>query len=198
MATITKEDIAAVILCGGQAKRMGSRDKGLIALNNKPLISYSASIISKATSSIMVSANTNLDAYQEYGEVVRDNLAGFQGPLAGISSALEKTKKPYLLVTPCDGPFIQEILIKRFIQAMSDKGTKLCVASDGGKIQPTFAFIDVSMKRNLEKFLHKGERKLGKWFKDNGAKEVDFSDQKQMFVNLNSPQDFEKLSITHS
>jgi molybdopterin-guanine dinucleotide biosynthesis protein A len=42
----------------------------------------------------------------------------------------------------------------------------------------------------LANYLAAGERKLGQFFKDNHAVEVDFSDESQMFVNLNSPEDF--------
>lgn len=190
MKNIVKSDITAVVLAGGQATRLQGQDKGLVLFNNKPLISYVIDIIHQDVDSILVSANRNIGLYQEFGEVVTDELINFQGPLSGISAALNKTKTPYLLIVPCDGPFINRVLIQRLIKGMNQTDVKLCVATDGVKMHPTFALIDVNLKDNLNEFLAQGDRKLGFWFKRNHALEVDFSDQKKLFINLNSPEDF--------
>ena len=36
--SIDREDITAVILAGGQGRRMGGQDKGLIEFDGKPLV----------------------------------------------------------------------------------------------------------------------------------------------------------------
>ncbi len=190
MKSIIKSDITAVILSGGQAMRMNHQDKGLILFNNKPLISYVVDIIYQDVHSILVSANRNLDAYQKFGKVITDSLPDFQGPLAGILSALIKVKTKYLLVVPCDGPFINQSLVVRFLKNMQQSDVSICVAIQGQKMHPTFSLISVSLKGNLSEFLAQGNRKMSMWFKSNHAQEVDFSDQVDMFINLNSPEDF--------
>ncbi|HAP45490.1 MAG TPA: molybdenum cofactor guanylyltransferase, partial [Gammaproteobacteria bacterium] len=42
-------------------------------------------------------------------------------------------------------------------------------------------------------FLDSGERKLGLWIEQNDFQKVDFSDQPKVFINLNNPQDFDKI-----
>ncbi len=189
MENISKTDITAVILAGGQAKRMNGKDKGLVLFKEKPLISYVANAIRANVGSIWVSANKNLDLYQKYGEVVTDSFADFQGPLAGISAALGCINTQYLLVVPCDGPYIDKVLIERLTSKMEEHQAKLCVATENGHLHPTFSLIDVSVKAVLDEYLKSGERRLGKFFRDNQALEVDFSDQEKMFVNFNTPQD---------
>ncbi len=190
MKNISKSDITAVILSGGQATRMGGQDKGLILFKNKPLISYVANIINENVNSILVSANKNLDLYQKFGTVIRDDLSGFQGPLAGVSKAMHVANTPYLLVLPCDGPFVNSLLVERLVQSMQQHEVNICVASNGNKIHPTYSLINIALKDNLDKFLQSGERKFGLWLKNNNALKVDFSDQADIFINLNSPQDF--------
>ena len=190
---IDKNNITAVILSGGRSSRMQGEDKGLILLNDKPLISYVADVVNSKVVRLLISANRNIDAYQKYGEVISDELSDFQGPLAGIVKAMSVVSTPYLLVLPCDSPLVNEIVIDRLIQCMTDKDMDICVAGDGVRIHPTFALIKTSLKDNLLAFLDSGERKLGLWIEQNDFQKVDFSDQPKVFVNLNNPQDFDKI-----
>ena len=190
---IDKNNITAVILSGGRSSRMQGEDKGLILLNDKPLIGYVADVVNSKVVRLLISANRNIDAYQKYGEVISDELSDFQGPLAGIVKAMSVVSTPYLLVLPCDSPLVNEIVIDRLIQCMTDKDMDICVAGDGVRIHPTFALIKTSLKDNLLDFLDSGERKLGLWIEQNNFQKVDFSDQPKVFINLNNPQDFDKI-----
>ena len=190
---IDKNNITAVILSGGRSSRMQGEDKGLILLNDKPLISYVVDVVDGKVGRLLISANRNVEMYQQYGEVISDELADFQGPLAGIAKAFSVVFTPYLLVLPCDSPLVNEIVIDRLIQCMVDKEVDICVADDGARIHPTFALIKTSLKDNLLAFLDSGERKLGLWIEQNNFQKVDFSDQPKVFINLNNPQDFDKI-----
>jgi molybdopterin-guanine dinucleotide biosynthesis protein A len=190
MKNINKSDITAVILAGGRARRLSGEDKGLVLFNEKPLITYAVNLLAGKTQRLLISANRNIERYQVFGEVIFDDLADFQGPLAGILAALKTAKTAYLLVVPCDGPFIKTLLISRLVEAMRRTKSTICVATSDGKMQPTFALIHTNIEPKLANYLAAGERKLGQFFKDNHAVEVDFSDESQMFVNLNSPEDF--------
>ncbi|MGV6826868.1 MAG: NTP transferase domain-containing protein, partial [bacterium] len=86
------DSISAVILAGGRGSRMAGRDKGLLTLENRPLIETVLRQISTQIPSVMISANRNLDHYREYDvPVIPDSLEDFQGPLAGIAAALAYT-----------------------------------------------------------------------------------------------------------
>ncbi len=189
MKNIVKSDITVVILAGGQSARMNHKDKGLILFNGKPLISYVIDIVHQDVCSILISANRNISEYQRFGEVITDSLPGFQGPLAGILSALNKVKTKYLLIVPCDGPFINQSLVTRLLKNMQKPGINICVATQGQKMHPTFSLVSVNLKDNLSEFLEQGNRKMSAWFESNHAQKIDFSDQVNMFTNLNSPKD---------
>ncbi|SMM97823.1 Molybdopterin-guanine dinucleotide biosynthesis protein MobA [uncultured Candidatus Thioglobus sp.] len=186
---LIKQDITAVILSGGKSTRMHGKDKGLILFNDKPLIKYSLEAVSDKVAHILISANRNLQQYRKFGEVISDDLADFQGPLAGISTALQQVKTPYLLVLPCDTPFINSTLISRLIETMSQNKVDICVADDGTKMHPSIAIIECSLKNNLLDFLATGERKLGLWIEQNNFIKVDFSDYPEALANFNNAHD---------
>ncbi|MCS5592066.1 MAG: molybdenum cofactor guanylyltransferase MobA [Gammaproteobacteria bacterium] len=190
---IDKNNITAVILSGGRSSRMQGEDKGLILLNDKPLINYVVDVVNSKVDRLLISANRNIEAYQQYGEVITDELSDFQGPLAGISSALSRAATTYLLTLPCDSPMINKTVVDRLVDTMDRANVDICVADDGLRIHPTISLIKTSLKDNLLAFLDSGERKLGLWIEQNNFQKVDFSDQPKVFINLNNPQDFDNI-----
>lgn len=190
MPNINKNDITAVILSGGQGLRMNRQDKGLMLFNNKPMITYVVDVAGREVARLLISANRNIEKYQQYGEVISDDLNDFQGPLAGISKAISVAKTPYLLVLPCDSPLINQTIIQRLIDAMNKNNADICVADDGVRMHPAIAIIKVKMRNNLLDFLTSGNRKLGLWVQQNNFFKVDFSDCQKTLTNLNTSKDF--------
>jgi len=190
---IDNNNITAVILSGGRSSRMQGEDKGLILLNDKPLISYVVDVVDGKVGRLLISANRNVERYQSYGEVIVDELTDFQGPLAGISTALSKANTTYLLILPCDSPMVNKTVVDRLIGEMDRADVDICVADDGLRIHPTIALIKANLENNLLAFLESGERKLGLWIEQNDFQKVDFSDQPKVFINLNNPQDFDNI-----
>jgi len=193
MKNIIKSDITAVILSGGRSSRMNGEDKGLILLNNKPMISYAANMVKARVGRLLISANRNIEQYQKYGEVITDTLDDFQGPLAGILQAIQSADTDYLLIFPCDAPRLNETVVQRLLDTMNDNTIDICVAGDGMKIHPTIALVKTKLEQDLVDFLASGERKLGFWIEQNNFLKVDFSDCLEVFANLNSPEDFNKF-----
>ena len=98
--------ISAVILAGGQAKRMEGADKGLQLLHGKPLFQFIYDRLHSQVETISINANRNQTIYATAGvPVFGDNLEGFQGPLSGILTALERADSDFVLFVPCDSPF---------------------------------------------------------------------------------------------
>jgi molybdopterin-guanine dinucleotide biosynthesis protein A len=190
MQNINKSDITAVILSGGQGLRMGREDKGLILFQGRVLITYVVAVVEGKVARLLISANSNIEKYQQYGEVISDDLKDFQGPLAGISKALSVVKTPYLLILPCDNPTINQTIITRLIDAMHKNDVAICVANDSVRMHPTIAIIKTNMHSNLSDFLDSGNRKLGLWIQQNNFIKVDFSDYPKALSNLNTHKDF--------
>jgi molybdopterin-guanine dinucleotide biosynthesis protein A len=177
-----------VILAGGQASRMGGQDKGLVQLNDKPLIEHVIERLSSQTSQILINANRNLDTYQQYGEVFRDQFEQFPGPMGGIHAGLINAKTDWVGFVPCDSPLISNDIVERFCREVTDE-TEILVAHDGDHQQPVFTLYHKSVLDRLTAFLERGDRKIILLYNECNTKYVDFSDSPQCFVNLNTPEE---------
>ena len=93
--------LSAVILAGGESKRMG-RDKAWIEKNGVPLIVRAVATVRRAgVEDIFISGRPGVD-YSVLGRpVLYDRQAGL-GPLGGIERALLETRSPLLLVLAVD------------------------------------------------------------------------------------------------
>jgi len=187
---ITKNEITAVILAGGQASRMDGKDKGLIVFRELPLITHVVNVVESKVSQILISANRNFEEYANFGKVIRDDLEGFQGPLAGISKALKVCSTPYLLVLPCDSPLIDEALIDSLIEKMEISKVDICVAHDGSIMHATFALMQTKLEKSLEGFLEEGGRKMALWYRQHSLERIDVSSHLEVLTNINRPEDF--------
>ncbi|XP_014680088.1 PREDICTED: molybdenum cofactor guanylyltransferase-like, partial [Priapulus caudatus] len=154
MQAINHKDITAVILAGGQGRRMGGEDKGLIEFDGRPIIEILIEKLKRQKVEIIINANRNHDIYQSYGlPVVSDELADFQGPLAGFATAINAVKTDYILTLPCDGPFLADSFVDLFIEAQAREQSPISVAFDGERLQPVYALIDVNRLDSLNQFL---------------------------------------------
>ncbi len=78
--------VSAIILSGGRAVRMGGVDKGLVVLQNRPLIQHVVERLLPQVDELIINANREIAAYKKLGlRVLQDEHENFIGPLAGFS-----------------------------------------------------------------------------------------------------------------
>ncbi|EGA66185.1 molybdenum cofactor guanylyltransferase MobA [Vibrio brasiliensis] len=177
-----------VILAGGQATRMGGQDKGLVQLNNKPLIQHVIERLTPQTERILINANRNQDAYTEFAHVFSDQFKDYPGPMGGIHAGLVNAGTDWVGFVPCDSPLINTDLVERFCSAVTDE-TDILVAHDGDHQQPVFTLYHKRVLPKLTAFLERGDRKIILLYKECHTQYVDFSDSPNCFVNLNTPEE---------
>ena len=188
--------ISVIILAGGRGRRMDQRDKGLVELAGKPLVEYVIEAILPQNPNILINANQHLDVYRGYGlPVFSDRLQDFQGPLAGVASAMEQVDTPYLLTLPCDAPFVLPDYQQRMWSGLQSQQADLAVAHDGQRLQPVHALLPVAFRDQLLKFLSGKTRRVDAWYSRFAMGLVDFSDGAHMFHNLNTPEQLEAYSL---
>ncbi len=193
----TRESITGVILAGGAARRMGGRDKGLTPFAGRPLVEWVIEALAPQVATLLLSANRNIETYAAYGfPVVRDAEAGFQGPLAGVLSAMRKAQTAWILTLPCDGPCPPPDLAERLSRALRGLDADLAVATDGQRLQSVHALLPVSLAESLAAFLAGGERKVERWHAQHRVALADFSDRPGSFVNINSAD--EAMALEHA
>lgn len=189
------QDITGVVLAGGRATRWDGRDKGLIEVSGRPMISHVLDALAPQVEQVIISANRNLGEYRAFGlPVVTDASRDFLGPLAGIASGLAAARTEWVAIVPCDSPLLAADCVGRLALACKDdRSTEIAVAHDGERIQPVFALIRRDLLEALDAFLESGERKIDRWYGQQQMQLVDFSDTPDNFLNINRPEDRDLL-----
>jgi len=192
-----RADVSGVILAGGRARRMGGLDKGLVELVGRPMIEHVLDALGPQVGSLLISANRNLDRYSAYGHpVIIDTLQGYMGPLAGMLSAMQRLATAFLVTVPCDAPLLSPDLVSRLYDACVAKGADAAVATDGRRQQPVFLLLRAGMAPALESYLAGGGRRVDTWLAQLRVAETDFSDAPDTFINVNEPDDRQRLEAT--
>ncbi|PJG82061.1 molybdenum cofactor guanylyltransferase MobA [Caviibacterium pharyngocola] len=182
--------ISAVILAGGQAKRMGGADKGLQLFHGEPLFMRVYQRLQAQVEQISVNANRNQARYAQSGlPVFADELSGFQGPLSGMLTALERATTDFVLFAPCDTPFLPLDLAEKLQSAVENRQVFAAYAHDGEREHPTCCLLATSLKDPLARYLQQDQRKILQFLREQHAVAVYFNEQKQAFLNVNTPED---------
>ncbi|MGF1528076.1 MAG: molybdenum cofactor guanylyltransferase MobA [Candidatus Competibacterales bacterium] len=196
MVPLSHLEVTGVILAGGRARRMGGRDKGLIPLAGKPMVSHAIEALAPQVGQVIINANRHLEDYRRWNhDVVEDDstIGDFCGPLAGVLAAMEHSDRPWLLTVPCDSPLLAGDYAQRMIQGLTAAQGVIAVASSGERLQPVFALLQRALAADLRRYLVTGGRKIDQWFAEHRAATVDFSDRPEMFRNVNTPEDLQAL-----
>ena len=181
--------ITALILAGGEGRRLGQKDKGLVELDGRPLISYVLEAISPQVGAVIISANRNLARYHAFGvPVIEDRQSNFQGPLAGMAAAITEARTPYLLTLPCDSPFVPPDLAARMYATLQQEQSELCLARDPQRLQPLFALFSTDLADDLSHSVAAGKLKVEKWMTRHRYSVVEETDPWRFF-NINTPAD---------
>ena len=190
-----REEVTAVVLAGGRARRMGGEDKGLVKVAGKPMVAHTVEVLRMQAVEVIVNANRNADAYRAVTgcRVIADTVGGFAGPLAGMASALEASARRLLLTAPCDSPLVAGELGPRLHAALARDGAEIAVAHDGERMQPVFALLARDLLPDLLAFLGAGERKIDRWYATRHTVTADFSDALDTFLNVNTPLERDRL-----
>ena len=180
--------LAALVLAGGQATRMGGGDKPLLALAGQSLLQRILTRLGAETQRVAISANGDPARFAAFRRpVLPDGRFLGQGPLAGVLAGLDWAAAQgcnTLLTVPGDTPFIPSGLAAALAPAPS------CAAS-GGRIHPLVALWPVMVRDALRARLSTtGGRSVLAFSTSIGTRIVDFPLRPwDPFLNLNDADD---------
>jgi len=179
---------------------MGGGDKCLRKLGGKTILARIIERLGPQVTDIIINANGDPSRFAAFGlPIVSDNLAGHQGPLAGVHTALQwmKVNRPgvdLVVTVATDTPFFPVDLVHRFLNSLGDTSSLRVAQSEGGT-HPVIGLWPVELAEALEHSLRRGERKVTTWTRDHGADPVFFSSidvggrSIDPFFNINAPED---------
>ncbi len=189
--------VCGVLLAGGKSRRMGNRDKALLELNQKPVLSRVIEIAEPQVISLSLNSNADPQKYEDFGfPVISDVVSGYAGPLAGILTGMDWARKKHpcckwLASFACDAPFVPSNLVSRCLHQALENGANLACARSGGRVHPVIGLWSLSLYVSLkEAIINKGIRKVDEWTASHRLVEVEWSDKPfDPFFNINRPED---------
>jgi len=190
---------AAIILSGGQSKRMG-QDKAFISFSGKPLIETVIGKLAPLFSDLIIATNKP-DLYKKYKVKTQTDIVKSRGPLGGIHAGLIASETTYNFIIACDMPFINQDLIKYMLD---EKDNYDVVASKfGGKTHSLFAVYSKNCITSIEKALKTDNFKLRDFLKTVNTKLISEEEVKridpdgQSFININTQDDYKCITKNH-
>ena len=189
---------SAVILAGGQGRRLGYCDKALQSWRGKPLIEWVIDTLQPQVEQIIISRNRQQSDYpysqahsqtQHPHQVCIDQSDGYQGPLAGILAARSLLQHPRILICPCDMPMLPADLVERLDRQLTESKADLVYPYAGERDYFLPVLLQQQAIADLEGHFNRGMRSMREWFATLTANIVAFSDA-EGFSNFNNPADF--------
>ncbi|WP_189576136.1 molybdenum cofactor guanylyltransferase MobA [Marinobacter zhanjiangensis] len=174
---MSKSVIAGLILAGGEGRRMGGVDKGLVDWHGRPLVARVLDALAPVVTAVWISANRSLEEYRLYSDHLISDSDGFQwqGPMAGLLAGLRAAAEcgaDAVLVSPCDTPNVTPELFRTLYDAYQDEPGVAVIVRSGDRLHPLHGVYPVSLVPELEKRLRAGNRKVMAFVEAAGARSV--------------------------
>lgn len=198
--------ITAMVLAGGQSSRMGGHDKGLQQLAGRPLAAHVLERLRQQPliTTIAINANRHPEEYNAFGVPVwQDGITERPGPMAGFITGLRNIDTEWMMVVPCDAPFLPLDLAERLLNAARSANAEIAMAAsedpdrDTPQPEPMFTLMHRSLLPSAESALAEGERRVRHWAQRHRLVMELFvapAAGPHPFANANSPVELESLS----
>lgn len=192
------ENIAGIILAGGQSRRMG-RNKALLSVpghESSTFIERVIALLAPLCAEILIVARDQemAAAYAPLARarIVTDLVSG-HGPLMGLYTGLRETRMSHALVLAVDMPFAQPALLSYLLSL--PRGDAVIVPVVNGVSQVLFAIYPRSIIPLIEARLHEGRRDPRslldiapvKYIDEERLRRVD--PELRSFVGVNTPEE---------
>ncbi|MDG5499885.1 molybdenum cofactor guanylyltransferase MobA [Marinobacter sp. BGYM27] len=184
--------LCGLILAGGQGRRLGGVQKGLLEWQGRPLVSYAREALSATCDHLVISANTQLADYQPWADaIVTDGGWHDAGPLAGLLAGLHYAAGRHfdgVLVMPCDTPGVTPALMAQLAREAAAQPHQALLCSCKGDPHPLHGYYPVLLDRELEAFLAQGGRKVQNFVTAHAGAYCSLEAPAAAFRNLNTPE----------
>ncbi|MEQ9406139.1 MAG: molybdenum cofactor guanylyltransferase [Fuerstiella sp.] len=199
---------AAIVLCGGQSRRMGV-DKASVLIGGQTMLQRVTDRVAEVARPIVVVAapGQKLPALSDHVVVVRDDYPD-QGPLGGFLTGLsvlpqilshDNPDATQVVLTSCDCPFINPAVIAALSTSLARQpGNFDChVVHDDVRLQPLHAVYQLRVLSTVRRIFDTGRRSLQQLLKEvrvlsTAATDLSDLDPQLLFLqNMNTLEDLE-------
>lgn len=185
--TFPIERCGAVILAGGQSKRMG-RCKALLEVQGETMISRLARQLS-LFSELLLSANDPVLARSLPVRYIPDIYEN-AGPAAGLHAALSAASSDALFCVPCDMPNFDVTLIDILLSHLTPETNAVICRDGSGRLHPLCGIYAKRTLPVLQELLEQGEHRMTTISEALGCLIIDTSPilPDSIFFNMNTPE----------
>jgi molybdopterin-guanine dinucleotide biosynthesis protein A len=131
------------VLAGGASQRMGS-DKAWLAMHGRPMAVHVAAALAGVCGRVRVVRRREASLAPPGLEVVVGAEGETRHPLWGVSVAAEACDSPWMLIAPCDVPWLTTEALQYLWEA---RGTDGAVAMAEGRMHPLVAVLSAEHGR---------------------------------------------------
>jgi molybdenum cofactor guanylyltransferase len=194
------EQVAGVILAGGQARRMGGGDKCLLPLaEGRRVLDVIVARLAPQVGCLALNANGDAERFAGYDLPVLPDGLPDAGPLAGVLAGMGWARAQgcgWLVSVAGDTPFFPTDLVARLRAGLDaarpgGAGAARVALAATDRVHPVFALWDVALAPDLAAALAAGARRVEAVARELGAVTVAFAGEgpRDPFFNINTPDD---------
>jgi molybdenum cofactor guanylyltransferase/molybdopterin-guanine dinucleotide biosynthesis protein MobB len=199
------QSVTGVVLAGGQSRRMGGGDKGLLDLAGRPMLDHVIGQLAPQVGRVVLNANGDPARFARFGlPVVADTVPDFAGPLAGVLAGMRwsRANAPaarWIATVAGDAPLLPTDLVARCLAAIEGRPGAIALARSAGGLHPVIGLWPVALADDLEAQLAAGVRKVLDWTGRHGTVAVPFGPVRaggrdlDPFYNANTPEELDAL-----
>lgn len=187
--SLTPHEIAAVVLAGGEGRRIGGA-KPQRMLAGLTLLERAAAQASTFSDLVAVAVR-DLAQAEAPDDLTLIEDAPWEGPLGGLAAALTFARsrgRAAVLTLPCDMPLVPPELASRLAAALGERGAAL--AASGGRLHPVCGLWRIEALDALPAWAASGQRSLKGFAAAVGFVTVDWpAGPVDPFFNVNTAED---------
>jgi molybdopterin-guanine dinucleotide biosynthesis protein A len=186
--------IAAAILAGGKASRLGGIAKGLLTgLADVPLIQRLIGELAAAGIDEVILAANDPGPYARFGKTVVADLHLDIGPLGGIEAALDHLagRCDSVLFLPCDLPNLSVSEMIAMVQAHQSAPDRVTLLETAESEHPLCAVVPVSVLPAVSAAVEAGHYGVSRLWRHLAAVAVR-SDNSLSLLNINTSEDLRR------
>ena len=113
-----EDQVAGVVLAGGQSRRMG-QDKALLTIGGRTLLARTLDVLRSIAAEVVVIGPPERAAQAGGVRVLPDAFPG-TGPLGAIATALQAVEHDRMVLVACDMPFLSAALLQYLVARSTD------------------------------------------------------------------------------
>ncbi|MFP4132852.1 MAG: molybdenum cofactor guanylyltransferase [Halothece sp.] len=195
-----KNRLSAMILAGGQSKRMGE-DKALLNVEGKPFLQYICECAQAVTSQVYI-VTPWVERYQNIvpsecsliPEMSLPNETPPYGPLVGLYQGLQQVKTEWVLALACDLPKLKVAELEFWCEQLPQVATETValVAKSREGWEPLCGFYHRDCVELFSAYLASGKRSFQGFLNQHSVEELAVRDRASLF-NCNTPDDLAQL-----